>query len=195
MRPWRLSIEFGREDREEASRTATPTATSAPAPLHHPVAWSALTEARRNLINAQSKGDPATVNQINMWIGGALSIMASLTGEDAKELDAKLKADVPSGAPAVAANDDGTLSTDSSRASFYPVERVRPAPSPGAPRPISPEDLTLEERQSLGVRLDDDPPLPAYGSEPSAAPEKKPAKRAAAKKSAPKKAASKRSTS
>lgn len=182
MRPWRLLIEFGEKQEDPPVELPERAPTPAAVEVNKDRPWGILKEARANMLRAHSRGDAAEAAKITMWIGGGLAVLAEAIGEDAQGLLSRLSEEVPSSG-STPVSTETTVQSEASRANFYPVERKRPLPPPGAPRPIKPEDLTPEERAELGIVLP--------GEEPAPAPKPKaPAKKATARKRTPKKATS-----
>lgn len=161
MRPWRLVIEYGDQQPREVGpaavsprpdqhnhNTTTVVEVAAP-PLHRDELWQQLLEARAGLKKQMETGTSFDVDRINLWIGGALAALATLTGEDVTELNAKLQAEAPVGEP-------GPVNTSNGRVTFVETKRERPKPPPGAPRDLDPHDLSEEERADLGIVLEDE---------------------------------------
>lgn len=201
MRPWRLLIEVGQQETPAATVVNSSTTTSTF--VDQGAAWETLKDARAKMLAAHARGDSDTVAQVNGWIGGGLALMADLTGENAATLLERLTAEVPSAATPVAVTQNtaspasnlvietSTVTAPDSNAKFYHVERSRPEPPAGAPKPVDPADLTPKERAELGMFLPGEEP-PSVPVKVTAS-DKKPAKKAPAKnKAAAKKAPAKK---
>lgn len=154
-RPWRILIEVGAHGALPTFQAQTADTTPATTPASRDAAWELLKDARKRLSNAMGEGNAEDISSINNWIGGGVAVYAVLTDGNAEALLEKLREATPieSGTP-------GQI--PGVRANFYQVERERPKPPPGAPRPLNPEDLTQEERDELGIVLPDEvPTLPS----------------------------------
>ncbi len=132
MKSWRFTIEFtgGSDD-------------SAPPEIKTSEAWESLRDARRRMLESLHAGVNDKVESINLWIGGALSTFAKLTGGDSQELLDRLSVEIPNTTPPPIVPPDV--------AEFVHVERDRPKPHPGAQRKLDLSELTPEEREELGI--------------------------------------------
>lgn len=139
---WRFLIE----------RNPEPQAPSAPKVVSGKVdesaAWELLKDARKNLKQAQNSHNSEKVVHIDNWVGGGVAVLAALTGKKPEEVLAKLVEET-GGNVAMALGEKPPMRSD--RVSFHEVERTRPAPPPGAPKPLDLDSLTEEEILELGV--------------------------------------------
>lgn len=142
-RPWRLTIEVGDGDSPRAIAPDKPVEVIEAKPSLESV-WPMLVDARHKLIDAMANGADSKVSDTNSWIGGALAATAALIGTSGEELRDRLIAEVPSPTKTNPYQHMGE---------FRRVERRRPDPPPGAPRPVDPASLTPEEREELGIVL------------------------------------------
>lgn len=143
-RPWKFLLEVGQADSPRVITANEPAEVVVPAKPTINAVWPMLVDARQKLIDAMANGADSKVDSTNAWIGGALAMAGALTGESAEGLRDRLAAEVP-----IPASD----SPYSRMGEFRHVERTRPKPHPGAPRPVDPADLTPEERRELGIFL------------------------------------------
>ena len=138
MSKFKITFDFTRDDK--------PAPVQAPGPSPTDLvekAWPILVEARRNNIRALEDGDADTVEQINHWIGGALSMLSNVSGVSAVDLVARLNDEIP------------YIPKHDPRQFKHVERRERPSPPPGAPRPVDVTTLTQEERDQLGIVLPD----------------------------------------
>jgi hypothetical protein len=115
--------------------------------------WSKLVDARGNMKSALDAGDSKGGELAAQWIGGGLAIYGSMIGEDPRTLLNRLSDEVPIDPNAVAPRPGDLVKSPDSEARFRAIERERPPPPPGAPKPIDPHDLTPEEREEYGIFL------------------------------------------
>jgi hypothetical protein len=134
-RPIRILIEIGKPAAAFA-RNGLNLSTSA-----REQAWTMLRDGRKNLAEATTGGNSFDIDRINQWLGGAIAMFAVLTGENAEQVLSDLRAEVPIGSNVPAP----------SNVKFFDVERPRPDPHPGAPKPLDLESLSDEEREELGI--------------------------------------------
>jgi len=146
MKPWKLVLEVGMDPGRQEEPPATLKAPEAPA-INQEGAWKLLVEARKNLIAAMTKMDVETIESINHWIGGAIAMLGAITGESPSSIQDRLSQQIPSPAPPPIP----------AGMQFAEVERSRPKPHPGAPRPVDMSTLTPEELERLGVTLAEEP--------------------------------------
>lgn len=143
----REALEFSREQAQALLAARKPDTEKA---------WRILKDAQSNLHKADSGGQLQAVDRITHWMGGGLAVLASITGETPEALRDRLIAEAGGDAESIRVSADGTMSNG--KLTLYPVKRERPAPPPGAPRPIYAEDLTVEERIEYGMTLPGDIP-------------------------------------
>lgn len=143
----RETLEFAKKKSKALAEARKPDTTEA---------WQILKDAQKNLHKANDEGKYQTVDRITHWMGGGFAILAAITGEKASDLRDRLVAEAGGDVDSVSIAADGTLTNG--KLTLYPAKRERPAPPPGAPRPIYPEDLTREERIEYGMTLPGDIP-------------------------------------
>lgn len=128
-------------------------------------AWDVLVNARSGMKTSLEAGNSRAGEDAAQWIGGGLAALGAITGEDPRALLLKLSDQIPMDSNDLAPRPGDLVKSPDSQAQFRAIERERPPPHPGAPKPIDPHDLTPEEREEYGVLLPEEMILAREGAE------------------------------
>lgn len=128
----RLYLEWGYVVPGEMS-DSNPSAAIDPAPH-----YEKLVSARKNLVEAITKDDSKVIDDIRNWLGGAVTMYATVFELRPEDVLSELESNYP--VPRVE-NPYAAIGD------FVAVTPQRPNPPPGAPKPVDPEVLAAEQAE------------------------------------------------